>query len=108
MPWRIAFGGGGLSGLHADLGGLRIEAFGVAGAASDVELTLPELSGTVSVRFDGDVSNVAIRRPEGVPAGVRVGGGRANWRSTTSASAPWAARPAWRAPTTPAPLTATR
>jgi hypothetical protein len=47
----------------------------VSGGASRVELTLPQPSGTVPVRVLGGASNVAIHRPEGVAAHVRVGSG---------------------------------
>jgi hypothetical protein len=43
-----------------------------------VEVTLPTPSGTVPVRFLGGASNVAIHRPEGVAARVRVDGGSTN------------------------------
>jgi hypothetical protein len=75
VSWRIAVGGGGLSGLVADLGGLRLDSFEVGGGASGVELELPEPSGTVPVRVDGGASDLTVRRPEGVAASVRVGGG---------------------------------
>jgi hypothetical protein len=75
IPWRIAFGGGGLSGLDADLGGLRLESFEVDGGASRVELMLPEPSGTVPIRVEGGASDLTVQRPKGVAASVRVGDG---------------------------------
>ena len=72
--WEIGVRGG-ASRLDADLSRLCLASFDVSGGASRVELTLPKPSGTVHFRIAGGASNVAIRRPEGVAAQVRVGGG---------------------------------
>ena len=77
VPWRIEFGGG-VSRLAADLGGLELDSFEVEGGASRVELRLPKPSGSVPVCFRGGASNVAVHRPEGVAASVRVSGGVTN------------------------------
>ncbi len=74
IPWEIGFGGG-LSRVHADLSGLRLDSFSASGGVSRVELLLAEPSGKVSIRFDGGASHVTIRRPKGVAACVLVGGG---------------------------------
>ena len=74
IPWEIRVRGG-ASRLDADLSGLRLSSFEVAGGASRVELRLPKPSNTVHLRVDGGASNVTISRPEGVAARVRVGGG---------------------------------
>jgi hypothetical protein len=50
----------------------------VSGGASRLELTLPPPAGTVPVRVLGGASNVAIHRPGGVAAQVRVDGGSTN------------------------------
>ncbi len=77
IPWKIeAFGG--VSGLTGDLSELRLDSFEVSGGADGVVLTLPQPSGTVSVRIDGGASNVTIRRPAGVAAGVDVRRGASN------------------------------
>jgi hypothetical protein len=70
VAWRIVVRGGGVSGLEADLGGLRLESFEVAGDARRVDLALPVPSGTVSLRFDSGVSNVSVRHPKGVAARI--------------------------------------
>jgi hypothetical protein len=75
--WRIEFGGGVLR-LAADLSGLELDSFEVEGGANRVELTLPPASGIVPVRVLGGASNVAIYRPEGVAARLRVSGGATN------------------------------
>ena len=77
VPWRIEFGGG-VSRLATDLNGLEVDSFRVEGGASRVELRLPKPSGIVPVRVLGGASNVAIYRPEGVAARLRVSGGVTN------------------------------
>jgi hypothetical protein len=64
--------------IDADLSKLRLEAFGIHGGATEIELTLPEPSGTVCVRIEGGASNLKVRRPRGVAARLRVGGGTSN------------------------------
>ncbi len=65
IPWEIGISGG-LSRLDADLSELRLGSFSVSGGVTRVELLLAEPSGTVSIRFDGGASDVAVRRPKGV------------------------------------------
>jgi hypothetical protein len=74
IAWEI-FVDGGVSDLAADLSGLPLRSLEIMGGASDVEVTLPEPAGAVSVRIRGGASKVNFRRPAGVPARVRVGGG---------------------------------
>ena len=74
IPWEIEFSGG-LSRVHADLSGPRLDSFSTSGGVSMVELLLAEPSGEVSIRFDGGASDVVVRRPKGVAVGVLVGGG---------------------------------
>lgn len=107
VPWAFEVRGG-ASRIEADLSGLRLEAFGIDGGASEVELTLPEPSGTVSVRIEGGANSLRVRRPRGVAARLHVGAGRASWRSTPSASAPSAVRRPWRARAMLAPRIGTR
>jgi hypothetical protein len=92
IPWKIGLSGG-LSRVHADSSGLRLDSFSASGGVSRVELLLAEPSGEVSIRFDGGASDVVVRRPKDVAAGVLVGGVEpASWRSMTSTSAPSAVR----------------
>ena len=77
IPWQIEVCDG-ASKLIADLSKLKLGSLDLSGGASRVELTLPEPSGTVSVRVLGGASNVTIRRSEGVAARLRVGGGSTN------------------------------
>ena len=77
IPWEIEIRDG-ASRLIADLLGLELRSFELSGGASRVELNLPTPSGTVPVRLLGGASNLAIRRPHGVAAQIRVGGGSTN------------------------------
>lgn len=74
IPWGIEVRGG-ASQLVADLRGLRIGSLSVAGGVGRMEVFLPVPSGTVDILFLGGASNVAIHRPEGIAARLRVGGG---------------------------------
>jgi hypothetical protein len=77
IPWDVEVRGG-ASRLLADLSGLRLGSLQVDGGASRLEVVLPAPSGTVTVVILGGASNVAIRRPEGVAARLRVDGGATN------------------------------
>lgn len=77
IPWDIEVRGG-ASRLVADLRELRLGSLNIHGGASRLEVVLPAPSGTVVVVVLGGASNVAIRRPEGVAARLRVGGGATN------------------------------
>ena len=74
IPWDVEVRGG-ASWFVADLRGLRLRSLRVDGGAGRLEMTLPTPSGTVAVVILGGASNVAIRRPDGVAARLRVGGG---------------------------------
>jgi hypothetical protein len=77
IPWDVDVRGG-ASRLLSDLSGLRLGSLKVDGGASRLEVVLPDPSGAVSVVILGGASNVAIRRPEGVSARLRVEGGVTN------------------------------
>jgi hypothetical protein len=77
IPWDVEVLGG-ASRLLADLSGLRLGSLSVDGGASRLEVVLPDPSGAVTVVILGGASNVAIRRPEGVSARLRVEGGVTN------------------------------
>jgi hypothetical protein len=74
IPWDIEIRGG-ASRLVADLRGLRLGALSVDGGASRLEVVLPAPSGTVVVVVLGGASNVAIQRPKGIAARLRLRGG---------------------------------
>ncbi|HEY6749921.1 MAG TPA: hypothetical protein VI027_01180 [Rubrobacteraceae bacterium] len=74
VPWNIEIRGS-ASRLVADLRGGRLGSFSLDGGASHLEVVLPAPSGTVAVIILGGASNVAIRRPTGVAARLRVDGG---------------------------------
>jgi len=69
---------GGASRLVADLRELRLGSLSLDGGASRIEVVLPAPSGTVAVVILGGASNVAVHRPNGVAARLRVGGGATN------------------------------
>lgn len=77
IPWDIEVRGG-ASRVLADLHDLQLGSFRLEGGAGRLELTLPVPRGVVVVVVLGGASNVAIRRPEGVPARLRVEGGATN------------------------------
>jgi hypothetical protein len=77
IPWDVEVRGG-ASRLVADLRGLQLGSLKVDGGANRLEVTLPIPSGTVALAILGGVSNVAIRRPEGVAARLCVSGGATN------------------------------
>jgi hypothetical protein len=77
ISWDVEVRGG-ASRLLAGLRGLRLGSLGLDGGASRLEVELPASSGTVAVVILGGASNVAIHRPEGVAARLRVDGGATN------------------------------
>jgi len=79
IPWEIEVRGG-ASRLVADLRELRIGSLSMNGGASRLQMMLPTPAGAVLVVILGGASNVAIRRPEGVAARLRVGGGATHLR----------------------------
>jgi hypothetical protein len=79
IPWDVEVRGG-ASRLLADLSRLRLGSLKVDGGVSRLEVVLPAPSGIVTVVVSGGASNVAIRRPEGVAARLRVDGGATNLR----------------------------
>lgn len=76
IPWRIAIHSGAAK-LSGDLRELRLEGFDIGGGATQIDLTLPRPVGTVPIHVGGGASHITLRRPEGVAARVRVGGGAA-------------------------------
>ena len=74
LPWVIGATGQ-VSGITADLGGLELREIDVRGGASRILILLPRPAGHVPIRFAGGVADVTIRRPSGIPAQVRIGGG---------------------------------
>ena len=74
MPWAISLRGG-MWKLSADLRALRLESLELVGGASEVEVWLPAVDRTVSVRLSGGASKVTLHRPAGVAMRAEVVGG---------------------------------
>jgi hypothetical protein len=77
IPWHIEVCDG-ASKLTADLSQVRLNSCEIAGGASNVELTLPRVSGHIPVRVLGGASNVVIHRPDGLATRLLVVGGSTN------------------------------
>jgi hypothetical protein len=77
IPWDIDVRGG-ASRFVADLSGLRLGSLSLDGGTSNIDMVLPTPSGNVAVVILGGASNVAISRPEGVAARLRLYGGATN------------------------------
>jgi DNA-binding MarR family transcriptional regulator len=74
IPWRVDLQGG-VHSLTADFRGVTLRGLDVLGGAGRSEIRLDRPSGLVPVRIIGGASDVAVRRPRGVPVTVRVAGG---------------------------------
>ncbi len=76
VPWDLEVRGG-VARLDGDLTGLRLTRLEVRGGSHAVELWLPRPTGAVQVRFTGGASDIALRRPAGTEARLRITGGAA-------------------------------
>jgi class 3 adenylate cyclase len=77
VAWAIEASGG-LAHVTANLDAVQLVGLEVNGGARALVLNLPRPWRTVPVRFDSGASGVAIHRPAGVSARVRVLGGAQN------------------------------
>jgi hypothetical protein len=74
LPWEVLVRGG-VSGLDADLRGVRLGALEIAGGASNARLRLDRPAGHVRVFVQGGVNRLRLVRPADVPVRVIVNGG---------------------------------
>lgn len=74
VPWRIDFNGG-LSRCSAYLADVRLEAFRIAGGASEVEVSLSRPVGVVPIQIGNGASHVTVSRPRGSAVRLRIAGG---------------------------------
>lgn len=74
VRWTIEINGG-CSQLEVDLRPALLAAVVVRGGARQLELDLPAPDGVVPVRVLGGAVRMVVRRPAGVPVGVRIRGG---------------------------------
>jgi hypothetical protein len=75
--WAITCSGG-AAWLRADLRRVAVTAMSISHGVSDVEIDLAPPTGVVPISIRGGVSEVTIRRPQGVAARLRVTGGASN------------------------------
>jgi len=76
VPWQIECKGG-LSHFHANLMEMEIQSFSIVGGASEVELMLPHVSGSVPVTITGGASHVKLIHPADVGVKLHIVGGAA-------------------------------
>jgi DNA-binding MarR family transcriptional regulator len=74
LPWAVELRGGATT-LDADLRGVRLASFDVAGGAGAVTLALGRPTGVVRVRVGGGVGEVTVTRPADVAVTLSVDGG---------------------------------
>lgn len=74
VTWRLRLAGG-VSEQQLDLGAARLAGIDLVGGASRTGLRLPPLSGALTVRVSGGVSELTVIVPGGSPARVRVAAG---------------------------------
>jgi hypothetical protein len=74
IAWEIDLEGG-VSGLRADLRGLRVASIAVSGGASDVLFDLPAPDGELALQVKGGASELVVRRPAGADVALAVDGG---------------------------------
>ena len=79
VSWAIQLAGG-VGGLRADLCELQISGIVISGGASDVVVDLPRPRAQLSLRIEGGVSGVLVRRPADIPVGLEIDGGASNLR----------------------------
>jgi DNA-binding MarR family transcriptional regulator len=77
IPWRITIQGAAAE-VAAELGGLDLAGLVIQGGMNMIRLALPTPAGVVPIRLTGAASEIVVRRPAGVAAGVRLQG----WVST--------------------------
>lgn len=72
--WAIEIRGG-VSHWDSDLRNLQLTGIEVRGGVNKVDLRLPRPTGSSIIRVAGGASHLTLRRPEGVPARLQIGGG---------------------------------
>jgi hypothetical protein len=74
VAWAIEIDGG-VSHWDGDLRNVDLAGIDVRGGLSQVNLQLPRPTGSVRIHVSGGASGLTMRRPTGVGARVRIGGG---------------------------------
>lgn len=74
VPWNVHVHDAAAD-ITATLTALTLTSLSFDSGVADTALDLPAPLGAVAIRIDGPVHNLRLRRPAGVPVGVRIGGG---------------------------------
>ncbi len=74
IPWQVEIRAG-ASHVSVDLTAVRLESLTLKGGASQVNVSLPQPTGTVPIRVGAGASQVTIHRPAGVPTRMHVRNG---------------------------------
>ncbi|MEH0843771.1 hypothetical protein V6U81_15410 [Micromonospora sp. CPCC 205711] len=74
LVWRLRLVGGATEHL-LDLTGTRLAGVELIGGATRVDLRLPEVTGTLTVRMSGGVNQFAVRAPGSPPVRIRAASG---------------------------------
>jgi hypothetical protein len=101
VAWQLDFGGGTTS-TSVNMAGGHVAGLAFGMGSASVQVALPRLEGTVTLRLEGGASQLSVSAPAGVPARVTAGDGAAR---VTLGAAAWSgvapgtvlAQPGWAA-----------
>lgn len=79
IPWDLHVNDAAAN-LTATLTGLTLTSITFDAAITDITLDLPHPAGQVSIRIDGPVRNLQLRRPAGTAVSIRIDGAARNIR----------------------------
>jgi hypothetical protein len=74
VPWNVHVHDA-AAGMTLNLSALTLTGFAFDGPVADISFDLPQPVGEVTIRISGPARNLRLRRPSGVPVGIRIGGG---------------------------------
>jgi len=74
VPWNLRVHNAAAD-ITAALSALNLSSLSFDSGVADTALDLPAPQGAVAIHIDGPVRNLRLRRPAGIPVGVRIGGG---------------------------------
>jgi hypothetical protein len=79
VEWSLVLRGG-LSAVRLELAAGHVAGIEIRGGCSDVDVDLPAVSRTTSIRIAGGASEVHVRRPSGIGVSVAIDGGASKFR----------------------------